>query len=216
MGMINRRRTYFKNGLLPNGYTQVEYIQSTSTGSQYIDLDILLYDTLNKNYDIAIKFLVAGNGSDNNNQSTMFGCQDNTGSPWPGTFIRRDSSNYVAKGRYIGDNGKDVTLGTFGSVIELPVQTPPNKNVYNYNNSGKTHNWGTSLFCAFNSEDKTVVHRFISATLYYFKLFVEGVLVRNMIPCISPNNIVGLFDAAGRKFYSSPNGAAFVAGPVVS
>lgn len=197
---------------LPQGYTELEYIASTKTGGQYIDLDILLYDTLNKNYDIAIKFQVDGNGSDNNTQSTMFSCQDNTGSPWPGTFIRRDSGNYVVRGRYIGGNGNNVQLGTFGRVIELPVQTPPNKNVYNYNNSGRTHNWGTSLFCAFNSEDKTVVHRFISAKLYYFKLFVEGVLVRDMVPCINPDNIVGLYDFANGVFYSSPNGAAFEPG----
>ena len=51
---------------LPAGYTELEYISSTSSGGQYIDLNIKLYETLNTNYDIAIKFNLKGVGSDNN------------------------------------------------------------------------------------------------------------------------------------------------------
>ena len=207
--------SYFKNGLLPNGYTQVEYIQSTNTGGQYIDLNIKLYETLNTNYDIAIKFNIIGQGLNNTTNAAIFACQDPNISPWPGTFIRRTANSNNVVGRYIGGTAKDNTIGQVNTIIELPIQTPPNKNVTNLSNSGKTHSYGTSLFCIFGDTNNTA-RDFTEAKLYYFKLFVEGVLVRNMIPCISPNNVVGLFDAAGRKFYSSPNGATFVAGPVVS
>lgn len=195
---------------LPSGYKELAYIASTKTGGQYIDLDILLYDTLNKNYDIAIKFNAIGTGQDNTTQGTIFGCQDNTGSPWPGTFIRVSSSNM--SGRYIGGSGKDNTLGALGSDIELTEKTSPDKNVYNYNNSGRTHTWGTSLFCIFNNQAKTSMIRYIEAKLYYFKLFVEGTLVRDMVPCKDPNDVVGLYDLVNDTFYNSPNGAAFVAG----
>ena len=201
---------YNSGGGLPSGYRELEYIASTASGGQYIDLDILLYDVLNKNYDIAIKFNPIGKGKDNTTQGTIFGCQDNTGSPWPGTFIRISSTNMV--GRYIGGSGKDNVLGQLGNDIELTEKTPPSKNVYNYNNGGLTHTWGTSLFCAFNSQDKTNQIRFIEAKLYYFKLFIEGTLVRDMIPCVNPNNVVGLYDLVNNVFYSSPNGAEFVAG----
>lgn len=212
--MINRRRVMGnKKGLLPNGYKELEYIASTKTGGQYIDLNILLYDTLNKNYDIALKFNPVGAGLDNTTQGTMFGCQDNSGSPWPGTFIRIYYSGMW--GRYIGGSGKDNNLGVIGSDIELTEKTPPAKNVYNYNNSGKTHTWGTSLFCIFNNQAKTDRIRYIEAKLYYFKLFVEGILVRDMVPCTNPSNVVGLYDLVNDVFYSSPNGAAFIAGPVV-
>lgn len=200
-------------GLLPKGYTQLEYISSTSDGGQYIDLNIMLYDTLNKDYDIAIKFNILGLGQDNG-QSFLFGCQ-NTTNPWPGTFIRIQDANSDVTGRYIGGNQKDVTLGSQNTIIELPVQTASNKNVKNLSNSGKTHTWGTSLFCSFSSQDKTQVSRFVYAKLYYFKLFVEGVLVRDMIPCKNSNNIVGLYDLVNNIFYTSPNGALFVGGPEV-
>lgn len=200
-------------GRLPQGYTELEYISSTSSGGQYIDLDILLYDVLNKQYDIAIKFKAKGSGQDNNTQGTIFGCQDNTGSPWPGTFIRINSNSI--QGRYIGNNVKDNVIGQVGNIIELTEKTSPNKNVYNYNNSGRTHTWGTSLFCIFNSQNKTNRIRYIEADLYYFKLVVEGTLVRDMVPCKNSNDVVGLYDLVNDVFYTSPNGAAFVAGPAL-
>ena len=113
-------------------------------------------------------------------------------------------------------NVKDNNLGNTNTDIELSVQTSPNKNVYSLNNSGQTHTWGTSLFCTFSNQGKTAVNRFCEAKLYYFKLFVEGTLVRDMVPCINyTNSIVGLYDLVNDVFYSSPNGNAFVAGPVV-
>lgn len=200
-------------GLLPKGYTQLEYISSTSDGGQYIDLNIMLYDTLNKDYDIAIKFNIHGPGKDNQ-QSFLFFCQNVT-NPWPGTFIRLTEANdtYVT-GRYIGGTAKDNKFTNINTICELPVQTPPNKNITNLSNSGQTHSFGTSLFCGFSDANNTP-YRFVNADLYYFKLFVEGILVRDMIPCIDSNNVVGLYDLVNDVFYSSPNGAAFIAGPEI-
>lgn len=203
-----------ENSRLPQGYIEVQYIKSTSSGGQYIDVNIMLYDVLNKNYDIAIKFNMMGNGVDNN-QPTLFGCQ-NTTNPWPGTFIRINNVGATTvTGRYIGSSTKDNNLGNINTDIELPARTSPNKNVYNLNNGGKTHTWGTSLFCTFNNQEKTSMNRFCEAKLYYFKLFVEGTLVRDMVPCINPNNVAGLYDIVNDVFYSSPNGAKFEAGPYV-
>jgi hypothetical protein len=197
-----------------SAYVELEYIESTSTGGQYIDLDIKLYETLGAWYDIAIKYNVSGAGKDNV-QPTLFGCQTQS-SPWPGTFIRMDAADATTvTGRYIGANVKDNNLGATNTIIELTEKTSPNKNVYNFNNSGRTHNWGTSLFCTFDNEAKTSVSKFCCARLYYFKLFVEGTLVRDMVPCKDPNNVVGLYDLVNNTFYSSPNGAAFTAGPTV-
>lgn len=212
--MINRRRVMSKKGLLPSGYKELEYIASTKTGGQYIDLNILLYETLNTNYDIAIKFNIIGQGLNNTTNAAIFACQDPNTNPWPGTFIRRTSSSNNVVGRYIGGTAKDNTIGQANNIIELPVQTPPNKNVTNLSNSGKTHNYGTSLFCIFGDTNNTAKD-FTEAKLYYFKLFVEGILVRDMVPCTNPSNIVGLYDLANDVFYSSPNGSAFIAGPVV-
>jgi uncharacterized protein YjdB len=202
-------------------YTELEYIESTSTGGQYIDLDIKLYETLNNWYDIAIKFILIGNGKGGNQQATVFGCQKDAGT-WPGTFIRRNSNN--VQGRYIGGTAKDNTIGTINSStpIELPVQTAPNKNVTGLNNGGQTHDWGTSLFCYFSDANNTP-GRFSRTRLYYFKLFLkpdastQGTLVRDMMPCKrNSDNAIGLLDKVNNVFYTNPSGDAFVAGPVVN
>lgn len=203
----------WNKGPLPTGYTQLEYISSTSTGGQYIDVNIRLYEVKGTDYDIAVKFNLKGNGKNTSQQGTVFNNQDPNNNHWPGTFIRLGNNNNII-GRYIGGTEKDNTIGQANTVIELPVQTPPNKNVTNINNNNSTHLYGTSLFCAFTSTSNNP-QRFAYADLYYFKLFVSGTLVRDMIPCIDPNNVVGMYDVVNNVFYSSPNGAAFVAGPTV-
>lgn len=199
---------------VPDGYTELTYIQSTT--NQYIDLNILLYDVLNKQYDVQLKFNVQGPGSDQT-QATLFGCQSEA-SPWPGTFIRLSQPTATnVTGRYIGGSSKDNNLGSINTDIELGPRSS-GYNVRNLNNSGLTHNFSTSLFCAFSDVNRTP-YRFVAAKLYYFKLFVvengAPVLVRNMVPCIDPNNVVGMYDTVNDVFYSSPNGSAFTAGPSV-
>lgn len=36
----------------------------------------------------------------------------------------------------------------------------------------------------------------------------------NGIPCIDPDGVVGMYDTVNQRFHSSPNGTAFIAGPV--
>lgn len=198
---------------LPLGYTELEYISSTSSGQQYIDLNIKLYETLGTDYDIAIKAKAKALGS-GMSQSFLFGCQEDV-SPYPGTFLRLQGANsaYVT-GRYIGGTNKDNNVAAKNTLFELPVQTSPDKNVKNINNQNKTHSWGTSLFCAFSDSNNTP-NRFMEADLYYFKLFVNDTLVRDLIPCKDRNNVVGMYDVINNVFYTSPNGSAFVAGPEV-
>lgn len=199
-------------GRLPQGYTELEYISSTSGGNQYIDLGIKLYEVLNTDYDIAMKFNMSTTQTES--QATMFSNQDPNTNPWPGVFIRRESNKNRIQGRYIGGTEKDNYFGTLGTITELPVQTPPNKNVTNIYNNNKTHTYGTSLFCGFSNTSNNP-QRFCNATLYYFKLFVNDTLVRDMVPCKNSNNVVGLYDVVNDTFYTSPNGAEFVAGPIV-
>ena len=205
-------RAVYDEHTLPAGYTELEYISSTNNGNQYIDLGIKLYDTLNKDYDIAIKFMISSTNAQQ--QATMFNCQDPNNSPWPGTFIRKNNSGVDITGRYIGGTAKDNTIGQLNQIIELPVQTPPNKNVTNLNNNNSTHQYGAGLFCSFSDANNTP-QRYCNGTLYYFKLFVGGTLVRDLIPCKNSNNVVGMYDVVNNVFYTSPNGNAFVAGPAV-
>lgn len=197
---------------LPAGYTELEYISSTNGGNQYIDLGIRLYEVLNTQYDIAIKFIISSTNTEK--QATIFNCQDPNNNPWPGTFIRKADTGTNVTGRYIGGTAKDNVIGQLDNIVELPVQTLPNKNVTNIFNNNRTHLYGTGLFCSFSNTSNTP-QRYCNGTIYYFKLFVNGSLVRDLVPCKNSNNVVGMYDVVNDTFYTSPNGAAFVAGPEV-
>lgn len=198
--------------VLPRGWTKLEYISSTSSGAQYIDLGIKLYEIENNTYDIAIKFNLKGSGYDNPAMPTMFGCQKDV-SPYPGTFIRKRESSNQVQCRYIGSSSKDSYPGTLNQVLEFPTPASGSKNVYTSVESN-THNWGTSLFCYF-SDDSNTPTRYAEADLYYFRLWLNNTLVRDLIPCKDTNNVVGMYDIVNNVFYTSPNGTAFAAGPEV-
>lgn len=53
------------------------------------------------------------------------------------------------------------------------------------------------------------------ATIYYFRIKKDGVLVRDFVPAIDPNSVVCFYDRVENKFYYNAGGADFVAGPVV-
>ena len=49
--------------------------------------------------------------------------------------------------------------------------------------------------------------------IYYFKLYNNGTLVRDMIPVLDPNGIPCMFDKVEYKFYYNQGTEGFIAGP---
>lgn len=192
---------------LPSGYSELYNISSTSSGGQYLDLNIRLYETASPNFDFQIKFKLIGNGSDNSSQSTIFNCAYDV-SPYPGVFIRRNQSAVRVR---CGD-GSNYDIGTIGQTIDH-LYTYDYDETTGYNDKGMTHNTATTLFCYTNSSGTP--GRFCQGTIYYFKLWQNGSLVRNMVPCINPNNVVGMYDLVNGVFYTTPSTDPFEAGPVL-
>ena len=52
----------------------------------------------------------------------------------------------------------------------------------------------------------------ITAKLYSCQIYDSETLVRNFIPCINPEGMVGLFDAVGFAFYGNLGTGSFTAG----
>ncbi len=51
--------------------------------------------------------------------------------------------------------------------------------------------------------------------IFSCQIYDNGTLVADFVPCINPSNVVGMYDIVGNTFYSSVNGNSFVAGPSV-
>lgn len=200
IGTQQVKKAYLGTDLVWQAYTELEYIQSDSGGGQYIDLNIQLHTTLTPNYDIDIKFNLMGMGRDNNIQATIFGCQSPT-QPWPGIFIRKNNNNVQMK------KSSNVNIGTLNTDIRVTGITQ-------YNTQNLTHNYSTSLFCALNTDNTP--YRYCEGRIYYFKLWNDGSLVRDMIPCKRYDGVIGMYDKVNDVFYTTLNQYPFIGGPVVN
>lgn len=55
----------------------------------------------------------------------------------------------------------------------------------------------------------------LNAKLYSSKIFQEGQIVRDLVPCISSNNVPGMYDLIGNTFYTNSGNGTLTAGPAV-
>lgn len=53
-----------------------------------------------------------------------------------------------------------------------------------------------------------------SAKLYSCKIYDNGTLIRDFIPCVNPSGTVGLYDLVGKKFYGNAGTGAFIGSEV--
>jgi hypothetical protein len=52
--------------------------------------------------------------------------------------------------------------------------------------------------------------------VYTFQVYDNGTLVRDLVPCVNPNDIVGMYDIVNNVFYTTADdNYQFVAGPIV-
>jgi len=204
-------------------YKRLEYISSTQTGGQYIDLGCHLLENTD-DIKIDIKFNIrdvgkSSSGSDPN-LATLIGSQSESGSPWPGFILRRKSTS-----------GFPLHLQTkwaFTNSVKIGSNKWESKYLSYYGNDQRT--WQTiyefsetldnipqsqvndctcTLFCAFDGNGNPF--RYALADLYYLKFTKGGHIVRNLIPVQrNSDNEVGLWDMENQVFYTSQGNEPFV------
>lgn len=200
---------------LPDGYTQVEYIESTNTASpyEYINTGVTLNDVSTIQYDF--KF----NATSFN--TALFGCYgDGTNG---GTLYR--NKLYVA-----GDNTIDLGLSTNADYEGKIIVDTVNKTGSFYANAGQvdlstTYETGGfpsdipfGLFCQYGPSSSTgyIASGFGNMKLYYFKMYLDGVLVRDFIPVYDEvNSVAGLYDLVNDTFYGNEGSGSFTYGEKV-
>lgn len=187
---------------LPEGYTQLEYIQSE--GKQWIDTGFtpdqdtrIIYDCERLSTASAEHFFGVRTG----NAAKEAFCFYIYNSGW-----RYAYNNYVASGngpstgRYLFDANKNVM--TINNSLTL-------KSTYAKFKASAT----ATLFSmrSFSSGMSYGSHKLFSCQIYN-----NGALTRNFIPCKPPTGAVGLYDLVGGKFYENAGTGSFTAGPSVT
>ena len=188
-------------GPLPDGYTQLEYIQSS--GTQYVDTGI----KPNQDTIFRLKFAMTDISAD----YAMFGCRDTTSS---GMFVALNRSNtfrisiaasigrfveYSADATQVTDlslrHGTVTIEGTTEDVSSDPFQCSYNCLLFAASNGG-TPAWKAHM------------------KLYGCEIYDGSTLIRNFIPCKSPSGKVGLYDKVTNQFYGNSGTGDFIAKPL--
>lgn len=186
---------------LPSGYRQLEYIQST--GTQYIDTGFKPNNNTRVLCDIDIE-------TSNATTAVIFGGRDSIASKsfvlWKisATAFRSDFGSSTVQvavtptGRHVIDKNKAVCTvdDTSATNTSATFQASYNLTLFAVNGAG------------------TIDSRRVIAKLYSCKVYDNGTLIRDFIPCLKSDGSVGLWDDVNSLFYGNAGPGAFTAGPV--
>lgn len=189
---------------LPNGYTRLEYIQST--GSQYIDTgfkpnqDTRLVCEAKCPTNSGSNFLFGGRASISSNKFSFGSSTDkyyigygNSGSNVEASkisdysgilFIDANKQNWTIAADAVTEEITGGTYSTFTSPVNLVL--------FACNTNG-TFAYG-------------------SATLYTCQIYDNGTLVRDFVPCKNASGAIGLYDTVNEIFYTNKGSGTFTAG----
>ncbi|WP_417293644.1 hypothetical protein [Dysosmobacter sp.] len=190
---------------LPSGYTQLAYIQSS--GTQRIDTGFKPNQDSRVLIDADI--LSTNTGTDHHLGSVFSNSQYWT------MRLRSDRSGFAA--RYDSQALKNVAHT--GEVFGRHTFDQNGNNVQ-IDSAEETTFIGTPwnatanlpIFCY--TGDGTSFSGYISMKLYSEKIWDGETPVRNFIPCINPDGVIGLYDLVNRKFYSNAGTGVFIGGEV--
>ena len=185
-------------GILPSGYTQLDYIENNSTAYIYPDMktspshryEFEIYSNTGNNNAIW------GSGGTSGNQNMLWSVRF----PSDGIKFHLPSDNYRLCDR-------DNQFHRF--IVDFPnnfVQIDDNSPITITDMSSATNFYSEYLFTYSNRGAIGTNYRLLGGCRSY-KVFDNDVPICDLIPSISPDNIVGMYDIVGNKFF----GGNFVA-----
>lgn len=192
---------------LPEGYTQLEYIESS--GTQYIDTGV---PPTSKR-----RFYIKFNPLDYVYSIAFFGLTGFSSRNYQDPFrLVTDNLN----GRFDIDGVSTVVPLNFPGVNEFEYNYPSitvNGAVSSMVDPGTWHYpAGSNIFLfAYRNDSKNKAYAYSSMRLYACKIYdTDGVtLIRDFIPCKNASNAIGLYDLINDAFYPNKGSGAFIAGP---
>lgn len=184
--------------LLPEGYTELAYIQSD--GGQYINT--LFTPNSNTRVAMDIEFMDA-------QTAACFGSRDAEG--LNAYVLWRLSTTSIRYDYGSTQVGKDISSLSGRIVIDVD-KVKCTFGEYTMNAEKETFQCSNNLMLLTAISSGTVDERRTSAKLYSCRIYDDGTLVRNFVPCANPNKLNGLYDLVNEKFYANSGTGNFIAG----
>lgn len=201
--------------ILPVGYVEVEYIEST--GTQFIDTEIT-----NENcdsYGVQTEYCWVGI-----NNTSMCGNYASSGASFGQIFITTGHVSSVWSG--VGNAERcrvsDVSAGIWCSdeytidCVNGTIERTYDSTVLT--GSGLDFSTRSSQHCyLFACDTSGGAAQFSSIKVKTFKILKDNVVVRDFVPCIrSADNLVGMYDLVSQTFFLNRGSGVFIAGPDVN
>ena len=201
---------------LPDGYTQLEYIEST--GTQYIDTGVY---ASSDNLEIYLKTQADSDFTKEQDIISNYG--DGMPSSTKGRGVIGYYQNYIfayARNSSTTEQNSIVTPTNINDILDIYVN-------YDYNNSIKTlkvngvanttsYTQGVSTnsytFDLFHQKSASSIS-FFKGKMYYCKIIIDGILAFNGVPAKDAGGVVGMYDTVSGQFFTNQGTGTFVAGP---
>ena len=190
-------RTVTPSSRLPDGYTEVQYIQSS--GTQYIDTGF----KPNQNSRITLRLA----HTDTAAASYLFSASE--ANPFFGLcYVGGYYAEYGSmQKQFSADLSTVTTIDVSNSVFVVGSQS--------FATAVADFTAPSNLFlCCGNNGGSPNFHA--SLKLYSCQIYDNGALVCDFVPCINSSGAVGLYDLVGQKFYDNAGSGSFTAGPSVT
>ena len=200
--------------ILPEGYTQLDYIGST--GTQYIDVGITPKST--HKYEVGFKVLAQ------RTNDAIFGSRST------GTYNTSTDQVYLTTTNSTGLDTTQYTDGRVGttrnSMVAITINQKADVSIDMINRTFAVNGTSNSFTTDFDNNATQNIFllgfnslgnptSILNGHIYYFKVYENNVLVRNMIPCYrNSDNEVGLYDLVNGVFYDNDGTGTFTAGEI--
>ena len=190
---------------LPQGFTRVEYLQST--GTQYIDTGFIP----NQDTRVVMKLKLSSVGTGG---FAICGARQNSTS-------KAYSLQRMATGQWGGGYG-DTTSGSSTAVdTNIHILTKDKNVLYLDDTAIKTDNSATficpvSMHIFGLNNNGTASISSVGMSFWYFKVYDNGVLVRDFIPCLDPTGTPCMFDLVEQKAYYNKGTGSFAYGTQIT
>ncbi len=194
-------------GRLPSGYTELQYIEST--GTQWIDTGF----KPDQYTRVSLEFQATSNPSNDwilgvrkstnvDSYGAMAGSSTSITS-WFGTASVTKTVSPITN-RFNFDKNKEETTISYDDGESVIISNSPSEFKSEYN-----------LFLLNINLADSPANAAISGRLYSCKIYSDEQLVRDFIPCINPDGIIGLYDLEHSIFYENAGTGNFVSGPEI-
>ena len=189
---------------LPQGYQEVEYIESS--GTQYIDTG---YKPTGENMRLVIDYMYTASP----NGKSLFGAESS--GTFPITFYSRSEKTAEF---YIGSTYVVVSYNIkTGTRYKLDCHANNGAFTANLNEAAKSETYSGSLLKTINlflfTNNGQQSTQLISARLYSCQIYDTEILIRDFVPCYRKvDGAVGLYDLVNNVFYTNAGSGVFAVG----